>query len=264
MRASSSVKAVASLLFLLVVAMATPGCGGPLSQADHQLFLDAHRNFQSGNYAAADAKFTQVIGRNQSSDALSELCYFRGLTRLKQGRRAEAREDFRRGATARGRELTQVYSAVALANLDFDDGNDASAANLYSQALDHQVKDLQTDAILYRLAVSLQRLGRWDEADRRLAKLLSDYDDSPFAAAARRRFQATHFAIQAGAFASRSNADTQAAKIRTEGYPVTVTVSEGGGKVLHVVTVGRFRTYAEASSAATRLRGRGYTVTIKP
>lgn len=258
-------KRVAVGLLALVAAAMVPGCtGGPLSSADRQIFLDAHQNFQRGNYSAAEAKLSQVIRKNPTSDALSELYYFRGLTRLRLDRRNEAREDFRHGAKAYGRELTQVYCAVALANLEYEDGNDTSAASLYAQALDHPVKDLQTDAILFRLAVSLQRLGRWDEADRRLAKLLSDHGDSTFVPLARRRFQATHFSVQAGAFADRGNAEALANKIRPEGYPVSLAVTESGGKVLHAVIVGRFRTYAEASAAAARLRAKGHTALIKP
>ena len=257
-------RTVGAALLMLLIAAAASGCGGALSDADRQVFLDAHQNYQRGSFSAADAKFTQVIRKNPTSDALSELYYFRGLTRLQLARRNEARDDFRRGATAYGRELTQVYCAVSLANLDYEDGKDASAVSLYSQALDHPVKDLPIDAILYRLAVSLQRMGRWDEADRRLAKLLSDHGNSTFAPLGRRRFQATHFSLQAGAFSSRGNAEVLAGKIRPMGYPVSLAVTESKGKMLHTVIVGRFRTYAEASTAAARLRAKGHTAMIKP
>jgi tetratricopeptide (TPR) repeat protein len=253
------------LAVLLAAALATTGCTpGPLSRQGHETFLAGHGRFQAGDYRDAESQFTRVIRTNPSSWALSEVYYFRGLSRLRQGKTVEAKADFRQGATRYGRELTQVYSAVALANLEYEAGNDAVAAHLYSQAADHPVRGLPMDAVLYRLSVSLQRLGRWDEADRRLAQLINDHSDSPMAAAARRRFQATFFTVQVGAYGEKRNARAMADKLRGAGWPVSTSIVARGGKTLHTVCVGRYRTHGEASAAASRLKVQGYSALVKP
>jgi len=240
------------------------GCAkGPLDKASERLFLAGHQSFQSGDYRDAERQFSEVISRSPTSWALSEVCYFRGLARLKLGQRAKAKDDFRKGATLYGRELTQVYSAVALANLEYEEGNDATAAHLYTQALEHRGKKLPMDAILYRLAVSLQRLGRWAEADDALARLLSEYRDSSLVAHARPRFRARGFTVQAGAFADRANAQALAAKLRQDGFQVRLP-PPSGSKMLHAVCVGRYQTYREATQAAASLTGKGYSVLVKP
>jgi TolA-binding protein len=248
-----------------VIAAAVPGCAkGPLDRDSQALFTAGHERFLAGDYRAAEQKFGQVIAGNPTSWALSEVHYFRGLARLKLGRRSEARNDFRKGATLFGRELTQVYSAVALANLEYEEGNDATAAHLYGQALEHRVKGLPIDRVLYRYAVSLQRLGRWAEAEDALCELISDHGDSPLAAAAGRRFHVDAFTVQVGAFANPANARALAEKVRREGYAVTVSPTGPIEKRLNAVCAGRFSTHREAEAAAARLRARGYEALVRP
>lgn len=250
---------------LVLAAAATTGCvRGPLDKQSEEMFLAGHRSFVDGDYRSADQKFSEVISRNPTSWALSEVHYFRGLARLRLGRRTEAKEDFRRGASLYGRELTQVYSAAALANLEHEEGNDTVAVHLYRQVLEHPVHGLPVDAVMYRLAVSLQRLGQWTEADELLAKLITEHPASSWAAAGRGRFQAAGFTIQVGAFADRRNAEAMADKVRAEGLPVAMGVAAVGGKTLHTVRVGKFKTYREAADAANDLRAKGYPALIKP
>ena len=241
------------------------GCAsGPLDATGQALFDAGYKSFQDGRYREADEKFSAVIKRSPTTWALSEVYYFRGLSRLKLNRRPEAKQDFRAGATVYGRELTQVYSAVALANLEYEEGNDPAAVRIYRQALDHKVKGLPADYILYRLGVSLQRLGKWGEADDCFAELVSKYPQSSLAADARRRFQTTYFTVQVGAFADRANAQKTADRLRAEGYPVTLSVSVAAGKTLHTVCAGRYATYREAALAADVLKAKGYPALVKP
>ena len=250
---------------LAALAVVAAGCArGPLGKESLETFRAGHASFQQGDYGAAERQFGEVVRRNPTSWALSEVCYFRGLARLQLGRREDAKKDFRRGATLYGRELTQVYSAVALANMEFEEGGDATAVHLYRQALDHPVKGLPVDGVLYRLGVSLQRLGRWREADEVLARLISAHGGSAWVGAARRRFQATHFTIQVGAFADPRNARALGEKVGSEGLPVSVSVVAAGGKTLHAVCAGRFRTHQEARASAASLKAKGYSVLVKP
>lgn len=257
---------------VLLCAVATAaGCSkGPLNKEGRRLFWVAHKNLEQGRYQEANRDFTQVIARNPNSWALSEVFYFRGLTRLRMGHRSEAKADFRQGASRYGRQLTQVYSAVALANLEYEEGNDPLAVHLYKQMLKGDLGQTPVDAVLFRLGVSLQRLGLWREADDTFAHLIDKYGDSDLRPAARRRFQASFFTVQVGAFVDRRNARSLAAKLRARKWPVTVGVAAGRtarmgkDKTYHTVSVGRYRTYLDARAVARKLKAKGHSVVIKP
>ncbi len=250
---------------LAVLLLAVGGCTPPLlNKNDDKVFTSGYDDYQAGRYKDADRKFSEVVADNPQSAALSEVYYFRGLTRLQESRRNEARADFQAGATHYGRELTQIYSMTCLANMEYEDGHDQQAVPLYRTVLEHPVPGLPTDKILYRLGVSLQRLGRWNEADETFARLLKDHSDSPLAAEARIRTQADSFTLQAGAFTDRAKAATLAARLRQDGYPVVLAVVAAGGKTFHVVNVGHYHTAAEAQAASTRLAGKGYHCIMRP
>lgn len=237
----------------------------PLSPEGERLFRAGHQDYEASRYAQADQSFTQVIDRNQQSWALSEVYYFRGLTRLCLNRRDDAKSDFARGASRKGRHIAQVYCAVALANIEHEDGNDARAVHLYEQILrQSSLDDVPVDAVLYRLGVSQQRLGRWNDADETFARLIHKHPDSTLRDAAQRRFQAAFFTVQVGAFVDRRSADAAAAKLTQAKWPVRITVAAEKGKTLHKVSVGRYQTYAQAAAAAATLRQQGHSVMIVP
>lgn len=252
-----------SVLVLLFLALG--GCTTPLlNKNDDKVFTSGYDDFQAGRLKDADRKFSEVIADNPHSPALSEVYYFRGLTRLQLSRRAEARADFQAGSTRYGREITQIYSMTCLANMEYEDGHDLQAVPLYRTVLEHPVPKLPADSVLYRLGVSLQRLGRWNEADETFARLLKEHPDSPLAAEARRRTQADSFTLQAGAFTERPKAESLAARLRQDGYTVTLAVVAAGGKTFHVVNVGHYRTAAEAQAASARLAAKGYHCILRP
>ena len=251
---------------LLLCALATAaGCAkGPLNKEGQRLFTAGYEGLQQGRYPDADRNFTQVIAGNPNSWALSEVFYFRGLTRLRMGRRGDAKADFLQGASRYGRELTQIYSVVALANLEYEEGHDTVAVNLYKRALARDLGEVPVDAVLFRLAVGLQRLGHWREADDTFARLINKYGESELHAAARQRFQASFFTVQVGAFVDRRNAQSLADKLRAEKWPVAVGLAVATDKTLHIVSVGQYRTYLDARAVAEKLKAKGHNVVIKP
>jgi len=259
-------KATRPVCVLLLCALAAAaGCAkGALNKEGQRLFTVGYDSLQQGRYPDADRNFTRVIAGNPNSWALSEVFYFRGLTRLRMGRRTEAKTDFLQGASHYGRKLTQVYSVVALANLEYEEGHDTMAVNLYKRALARDLGEVPVDAVLFRLAVGLQRLGHWREADDTFAHLIDKYGESELRTAAQRRFQASFFTVQVGAFADRRNARSLAGKLRAEKWPVVVGLVAGKDKTLHTVSVGQYRTYLDARAVAEKLKAKGHSVVIKP
>lgn len=258
-------KCHAGLIFLLGLLPLLYGCPPrPLGAGDQTIFDQAQADLEAGRLTEAESRLSALIKANGDCNVLSELYYLRGVVRQKQGRDAEARHDFRLGATSRGIRKTQIFSAVALANMDFEAGRDASAISLYRQAIEIDMSDLPNDVILLRLGVALQRQGQWAEADDVLSQLISQHPRSPLAAQAQQRFQATAFTVQAGLFTNRSNADSLAANLRSRGFPVSQTVTVSSGRTAYLVNVGRLRTFAEARQMAQRLQAAGVEGVIKP
>ncbi len=255
---------VLAALAIMLIGLLT-GCGPtPLTPENQAMFERARVDLEAGRLADAERHLSAVINASPNSTALSELYYLRGVARHKMKRYGDARADFHRGAATRGRRQTQVFSLVALANMDFEEANDASAIRLYRQALDADVSDLPRDQMLLRLAIALQRQGRWTEADDEFARLITEYPRSPLVAQARQKFEATAFTVQTGLFVDRKNAEAMAARLKRLGYPAGQAVAISDGRTVYVVNVGRFRTQAEAQQMAQRLQSAGFAGIIKP
>ena len=72
------------------------------------------------------------------------------------------------------------------------------------------------------------------------------------------------WAVQLGAFSSRSKADGLVAKLRSRGYSAFVLEYRAGGQVLQRVRVGPEQDRARAVAIAARLREEGYEPVVAP
>ncbi len=74
----------------------------------------------------------------------------------------------------------------------------------------------------------------------------------------------TAWAVQLGAFSSRSKADGLVAKLRARGYSAFVLEYRAGGQLLHRVRVGPEQDRARAAAIAERLRNDGFQPVVAP
>lgn len=72
------------------------------------------------------------------------------------------------------------------------------------------------------------------------------------------------WAVQLGAFSSRSKADGLVAKLRSRGYSAFVLEYRAGGQLLHRVRVGPEQDRARAVAIADRLRDDGFQPVVAP
>jgi DedD protein len=72
------------------------------------------------------------------------------------------------------------------------------------------------------------------------------------------------WAVQLGAFSSRSKADGLVAKLRSRGYSAFVLEYRAGGQLLHRVRVGPEQDRARAVAVAERLRNDGFQPVVAP
>jgi DedD protein len=72
------------------------------------------------------------------------------------------------------------------------------------------------------------------------------------------------WAVQLGAFSSRSKADRLVAELRSRGYSAFVLEYRAGGQLLHRVRVGPEQDRARAVAVAERLRKDGFQTVVAP
>ena len=250
------------------------GCAPPTQRDAQAAFDDAFAAFQAGHWQRAYDGFTRYLrsGPARQGDAVAspeatsrgEVYYYRGEALAHLRRRDEAMADFQRALAVNPPQPVLDFVRVAIGNFYYEEGNDAKALEWYNLALRDPVPQLPMDQLSLRAGVSLQRVGRWADADKYFQHLIDNYPATAAAMEARRRIHATAFAVQAGAFTTAAAAQQEAARLRQKGFEGRIVPASRPGQTLQAVQVGRARTYAEAQALAQRLMSAGFSTLIVP
>jgi hypothetical protein len=119
---------------------------------------------------------------------------------------------------------------------------------MHYKAAEGNLTDLSpSDWILFRLACSAQRSGRWDMGKKYFARILREYPDSETSRSARRMLKCEYFTIQTGAFSSSAGSSTQMMKLREIRLPARTEVININNRSLQGVFVGRYKDYYQAT-----------------
>jgi tetratricopeptide (TPR) repeat protein len=240
------------------------GCG-PARQRDAVASFDeGFAAFQAGHWQSAYDGFTRYLRSGPEATSRGEVYYYRGQALAHLRRRSEAMNDFQQALAVKPPQPILDFVRVAIGNFYYEEGNDAKALEWYNQALRDPVPQLPMDQLSLRAGVSLQRVGRWQDADKYFQHLIDNYPATTGAVEARRRIHATAFAAQAGAFATPAAAQQEFARLRQKGFDARIVPANRAGQTLQAVQVGRARTYAEAQALAQRLMNAGFSVLIVP
>jgi len=239
------------------------GCARQATRPE-DIFKGAYAAFEANQWQQAVDGFTRYLQAGPTTPMRGEVYYYRGQALVHLNRREEARADFERAIGARASPPIPGFARVAIGNLYYEEGNDRKAIQTYLEILRKPDATLPLDMIILRLAVSLQRIGQWSAADQYLAYLINRYSDTQSAVEAWRRFHATGFTVQTGAFASNTAALRQADRLRGEGFLPTMGQAKRGSQTFYAVRVGKVQTYAEAAALAQQIRQAGFPVLIVP
>ena len=155
--------------------------------------------------------------------------------------------------------------------------NGESAVNKYSSIFEQYPKSNYADAALYRVFSYYYSLGIYKKAETLLAKLKSDYPNSPYIQAADRTIpdeveetvdttpiqtkpitqsEKYNYTIQAGAFLNLENAQNLANAIKADGYPTELGTKSVGGSILNVVTFGHLKSENESEPLINYLKNK--------
>jgi tetratricopeptide (TPR) repeat protein len=240
------------------------GCAPPSQRDAQAAFDDAFAAFQAGHWQRAYDGFTRYLRSGPEATSRGEVYYYRGEALAHLRRRDEAMADFQRALAVNPPQPVLDFVRVAIGNFYYEEGNDAKALEWYNLALRDPVPQLPMDQLSLRAGVSLQRVGRWADADKYFQHLIDNYPATAAAMEARRRIHATAFAVQAGAFTTAAAAQQEAARLRQKGFEGRIVPASRPGQTLQAVQVGRARTYAEAQALAQRLMSAGFSTLIVP
>ena len=258
-----SVRRIGALMTAAILVVAA-GCGQLAWREDHFPFEQGYAAMEAGRWHEAAEAFTTFLQAHPGSPARGEAYYYRGLARVRLGARDEALADFQHAVRAAPPPPIDAYANVAIGNLHYEAGEDREAVLAYARVLKNPPDDLPLERVLLRLAISLQRIGKWRSADTYLAYVMEHYPKTAAAAEARRRYQAGAFSVQTGAYASSTGASREAARLRSAGFQPRLGMTERNRKRFHTVRVGRSQTHAEAVALAKRIGAAGFATWVVP
>lgn len=245
----------AALVLAALALTVLPACNG-LNERQRAWLSEGERAYHGKQYGVAVQKLSSFLSEVPQGPDAARAAYVRGQARALLGQRQAAYADLQRAAETGDTDVAW-RAAAALGVLHFEDEHWAAAAQNLQRAVDRMPKQPPMDALLFRLAVSLERAGRWSDGLAAHRRIASEFPSSTYAARANRRLQArpTYFAVQAGAFSQAASAERLAADLRQGGLDAHVRPEARDGGALYLVLVGRAASYDAAKALHNQVRG---------
>jgi tetratricopeptide (TPR) repeat protein len=211
-------------------------------------------------YAALDAReFDQAISRADaflaqypSVPGTAEALYLRGraLEQRVAANPTEARNNLQSARTAYIDALGQrpsprldSYIRTSLGNVAYFQDDYTTALSEWSRAYD-ALQDTEIKSwVLYRIGLSQQRLGRFDDADKVFTNVEQNFGGTLPAQRAREKRGARAFSIQFATFLNSATADSAIATLRAQGV---LAARQTDSRARSVVMAGPYPTYQQA------------------
>jgi len=227
-----------------------------LTPEARQMLTEGVNSYEKAEYNSATTKLSQFIDKNKEAPEVAEAHYIRGLCQLKLSHRSEARRDFEVALQRASRKDLIARAQACLAVMAYDDGNWATAANYYGEALPW-IEDIHDyDDHLLRHGISLQRLGQWEPSRQVFARILHKYPNGAAAKSAKTLmgWNRPYFTVQCHALSKPDAAANEVARLRKLGLDASQQMETRQGQALYLVQVGQYKTYDEALQALERIK----------
>lgn len=236
-----------AVFVMLLVGTVACGCNQQTAQSPSRLAV-AKRLFDQHQFRKSEEALSLfILTHDSDATTLCEAYYLRGLCRRNQDEsgNAVAENDFAKAVGRSCHPTIKGLAHVGLGHISFEQGIIAlnKAKYHYLTALRTLEDTAPKDAVLYRLGVTLQRLGYWSQANKHLQQCADNFSTSPFASQATRRMGAKAFRLQVGAFSSNTRATTKISELQKKGWRFDSTPQTLNGKTLYFVRCGRYSTY---------------------
>lgn len=242
-------------LVLLAGSVGLAGCGGISAQGKDRIKA-ARDRYDRGEFAGAVTELDPVLKEFPRAPESAEAYYLRGLAHMRQNSRGSAKSDLTKCIELSQRPDLTARARATLGEIAYDEEDFQTAIRLFDLSLRDMREEPPADEIRYRLAVSLQREARWDEAREQFAVLMHRYKGGRHPEDVRRRFSwpAKSFAIQCGAFQQEASAMALVKRLKDAGLSAREAFEGRGGVPVHIVYEGQYSSYAEARGALPKVR----------
>lgn len=259
-------------LALALVAGLGAGVGTGCQQETPKAHLEAGADaLQRKDYARALADAEVYLKAYPDGASAARAHYVRGqaLELRPKHSEAEIARDLRLARAAYEEALRHEpegeldgFIRAGLANVAYWEGNFAEAERQWTSAYD-RIEDRELRSwVWYRVGLSQQRQGKWEQADATFDRVRQQHPGSEASARAAAHRGARAFLVHVATFRNPASAQELVASLRQQGHAGAFSkVNERG---LHVVSSGAYKTYPEAVAARAKVLPRFRDALIVP
>jgi tetratricopeptide (TPR) repeat protein len=251
-----------------MVLVVLSSCTAP---SKNQYLLDnGYRALQERQYAEAESDADAYLRAEVNGDSAAEAWYLKGCA-LQQRDAADrfqsqsnlqaARQAYIAALQCSPSPTLEAYIRASIGNVAFYQDDYVTSVQQLSLSLDGLHNPAQRGYALYRMGLAQQRLGRFADADKTFAGVLTGYPGTAAAQGARDHMGLRAFYVQLAAYGATATANFAAGDVRRYGYAPQLTTNPRG---LHVLRIGPFATYEQARGAKYRMSRRFPDATIVP
>jgi len=216
---------------------------------------EGNRLYQQDNYLGAERVLTAAISANPQDPIVAEAYYIRGLIRSKEATQVRlAEQDFLAAMRLTKRKDLKTNCETCIASIAYEKAEWTRAYQYYSMAAPDLPIVSPSDWVLYRLGVTAQKVGKWDEARKAFARLIRDFSQSDAAKLARKRISYDYFTIQAGVFTKPAGATERLKKLQQAALPAKIEQQTRDNGRCQVVCVGAYSDYDSALNALAKVK----------
>ena len=245
-------RTIAIICFTILAVITFSGCNSPINPQDQASLDLARKQVQTKKFSSAIRNLDEFLGNHPSGSNSGEAYYLRGLChrQIVPANEQLAEQDFQNALKDKKDRVIRPLAQVGLGHIYFENHplQPEKAVEFYRDAISDLPNAPPKDAALYRLGVSLQKMGQWQDADLYLSQCIDKFPDSTFAKYARDRFGARIWSFQFGAFADLNRARNLVKQLQASGWPAIWQTRRKNSSLLYVVRSGRYFNYNQANT----------------
>lgn len=241
-----------------LVFFALTGCNSPISSRSQGRLDMARKQVKNKNSSSAIQNLNLFLSNHPSGPNSGEAYYLRGIChrRAIPANEQLAEQDFQNALKDKKDRVVRPLALVGLGHIMFENHprQPEKAVEFYRAAIGDLPNEPPKDAALFRLGVSLQKIGQWQDADLYLSRCIDKFPNSTFTKYARDKFGARTWSIQFGAFADLNQARNLVKKLQASGWPANWQTRRKKRSLLYIVRSGRYLNFNQANNMLPRAR----------
>jgi len=232
----------------------------------HAALPDIEAAVMNKDYAQAKDLASRIIKDSHNPKERIEAQYYYGLAQLRLGQYADARGAFQ--GVMDTHPSQDIYDKAALSLIEgfYMEGFYTDALDTANHLLKKSPYSSFLSLIYFKLAGADLKLMRWEDANKYLNKIISEFPQSPEAPVAKQLLEEKqYFAVQVGSFLEKAKALALIDDLKGSGqYAYVVETTASDGQKYYRVRVGQMSSLESAQDLKKRLDKLGYPTLIYP